>query len=53
MSLILDRFSVEFLQSGARDLLLLVFNKKQQMLRYAQHDSCPFQQGASLANKVS
>jgi hypothetical protein len=25
-----------------RDLLLFVFNKKQQMLRFAQHDRCPF-----------
>jgi hypothetical protein len=29
-------------QARERDLLLFVFNKKQQMLRYAQHDKYPF-----------
>jgi len=34
--------SDDVIPSRARDLLLFVFNKKQQMLRCAQHDRYPF-----------
>ena len=35
----LSDLRVELLQSEARDLLSFVFNKKQQMPRYARHDT--------------